>query len=75
MDSMNINALATLGDSTVEPSDAYEDLRADEREQATVSASDEELRNQRWQAFDRLLQVSFGAIPPAYLFNSLPLDL
>lgn len=75
MDSMNISALATLDDSMVEPSDIYADLRADEREQATVSATDEELRNQRWHAFDRLLQVSFGAIPPAYLFNSLSLDL
>jgi hypothetical protein len=27
------------------------------------------------QAFDRLLQVSFGMIPSAYLFNSFPLDL
>jgi hypothetical protein len=75
MDSMNINTMATLGDNTFEPADANDDLRADGREQATVSASDEELRNQRWQAFDRLLQVSFGAIPPAYLFNSLSLDL
>jgi hypothetical protein len=70
MASIISNALAIPGDSTVEPGDAYEDLRADEREQTSISASDEEIRHQRWQAFDRLLQVSFGMIPPAYLFNS-----
>ena len=74
MATMISNALSLSCEGTVESSNVDED-RVGEHGLATGFAIDEETHDERWLAFDRLLQVSFGTIPPAYLFGAPPLDL
>ena len=65
------NSLELAVDGAVELDEVCDEMSTAQREQTI--AADEQSR-QRWQALDRLLEVSFGAISPAYLFNSFPLD-
>ena len=65
------NSLELAVDGAVELDEVCDEMSTAPR--AQTSASDGQ-RRQRWQALDRLLAVSFGAISPAYLFTSFPLD-
>ena len=55
---------------------APQQFAGDEGPSTSVAANTEQpgattpVRAGRWEALDRLLQVSFGMISPAYLFNS-----